>query len=230
MNTSKFLTDPLINKLLYAFGTSITNGHLANVSFIEGIAVTHHMRYKKYCINGAHVITTEQKNILKQVQEASSIIPDLIIFDGGANDNYPSIVDNSAKFGTITSDFKGPFDLTTYCGSLEATCYQLLIKYQGAKILYVIPHKTPARDLHAQTMIHDISVTIAHKWGIAVADLFTESSFNAFIPSFKHDYSYDWPDSSGGNHAVGGSGTHPNAAGYSLFYNEFIANRLAGLI
>ncbi len=67
-------------------------------------------------------------------------------------------------------------------------------KYQGAKLLYVATHKTPARDLRVQNVMHDISLKIVHKWSIKVADLYTEGNFNGFLPQYQHDYSYDQVD------------------------------------
>ncbi len=220
----------LHGKLLYAFGTSIVNGHLANVSFVEDIATANHMDYRKYCINGASTRFTGPNNIPLQVENAPQITPDLIVFDSYANDAYAEVTDDPAVLGAITEGFDAELDPHTYCGGLEKVCRLLLTKYQGAKILYVATHKTPARDLRVQTILHDLSLKIMQKWSIKVCDLFTEGNLNAFVGTYQHDYSYDKLDDHGGNHSVGGSGTHPNADGYQLFYDPAIAAGLASLV
>ena len=67
MNTQS--TNPLKDKLLYAFGTSIVNGHLANVSFVEDVAKDNQMQYRKFAINGASARSSDPNNILKQIKK-----------------------------------------------------------------------------------------------------------------------------------------------------------------
>ncbi|KRM78061.1 lysophospholipase [Limosilactobacillus coleohominis DSM 14060] len=219
----------LNGKLLYAFGTSIVNGHLANKSFVEDICKANQMQYKKFCVNGATSRTTDPNNIIGQIENAPQKVPDLIVFDSIANDAYAQFTDDPDVFGKITYGYQDNFDLKTYCGALEKICYLLETKYQGAKILYIATHKTPARDLRVQKIMHDISVKIVHKWSIKVADPFQGENMNCFLPQYQHDYSYDDVDANGGNHSVGGSGTHPNDAGYRLFYDPIITQQLMSL-
>ncbi len=68
----------LNGKLLYAFGTSIVNGHLANKSFVEDICKSNQMQYKKFCVNGATSRTTDPNNIIVQIENAPQKVPDLI--------------------------------------------------------------------------------------------------------------------------------------------------------
>ncbi|MFD1124188.1 SGNH/GDSL hydrolase family protein [Lentilactobacillus raoultii] len=219
----------LKGKLLYAFGTSIVNGHLANTSFVDDICQENQMTYKKFCINGAASRSTDPNNIIDQIKNAPSEVPDLIVFDSIANDAYATVTDDPDTMGKITYGFNNQLDPKTYCGALETICKLLETKYQGAKILYVATHKTPARDLRVQTIMHDVSVKIVHKWSIKVADLYTDGNFNGFLESYQHDYSYDKVDANGSNHSVGGTGTHPNADGYRLFYDPIITQSLVSL-
>ena len=220
----------LDGKLLYAFGTSIVNGHLANKSFVDDICQTNKMKYQKFCINGAASRVTEQNNIISQIRDAPATVPDLIVFDSIANDAYATVTDDPDKLGKITYGYNGNYDSRTYCGALETICYLLETKYQGAKLLYVVTHKTPARDLRVQNIMHDISVKIMHKWSIKIADLYDEGNMNCFLKQYQHDYSYDKVDVNGSNHSVGGTGTHPNDVGYRLFYEPLITQSLKSLV
>lgn len=219
-------TNVLKGKTLYAFGTSIVNGHLANVSFVEDVAKQTGLTCKKYAVNGASARTTDPNNILVQVDQASEVKPDFIIFDGIANDAYPEVVDDPKVLGEISTDFDSTLDTTTYCGGFEKVCKTLLTKYQGAKVFYLATHKTPARQYRIQKVLYDLSVEICHKWSIEVIDLFQAGSLNTFIQSYQQDYSYDVVDENGKNHAFGGSGTHPNADAYLKYYDPIITNRL----
>ncbi len=220
----------LQGKLLYAFGTSIVNGHLANKSFVDDIGQANQMKYQKFCINGAASRITDPNNIIDQIRDAPTTVPDLIVFDSIANDAYATVVDDPAKLGQITYGYANDFNPRTYCGALETICYLLETKYQGAKLLYVATHKTPARDLRVQKIMHDLSIKIMKKWSIKVADLYEEGNMNCFLNQYQHDYSYDEVDANGGNHAVGGTGTHPNDAGYRLFYDPIITQSLKSLV
>lgn len=224
------MTENILNgKSLYAFGTSIVNGHLANTSFVEDICQANNMKYQKFCINGAAARVTDPNNIVDQITNAPEKTPDFVVFDSIANDAYAEVVDDPEKLGKITYGYQDDLDSKTYCGALETICKMLETKYQGAKLLYVATHKTPARDLRVQNVMHDISLKIVHKWSIKVADLYTEGNFNGFLPQYQHDYSYDQVDQNSGNHSVGGTGTHPNADGYRLFYDPMITQALISL-
>lgn len=168
------MTNSLNGKLLYAFGTSIVNGHLAQKSFVEDICNANDMKYKKFCINGAASRITDPNNIIDQIKKAPDEVPDLIVFDSIANDAYATVTDDPQVMGKITYGFDDELDPKTYCGALETICKMLETKYQGAKILYVATHKTPARDLRVQNIMHDVSLQIVHKWSIKVADLYEE--------------------------------------------------------
>lgn len=219
----------LSGKSLYAFGTSIVNGHLANTSFVEDVCEANHMKYQKFCINGASARIADPNNIIDQIENAPTQKPDFIVFDSIANDAYATVTDNPAIMGKITFGYQDELNPKTYCGALETICKTLETKYQGAKLLYIATHKTPARDLRVQNIMHDISLKIVHKWAIKVADLYLEGNLNGFLPQYQHDYSYDHVDENGGNHSVGGTGTHPNDVGYQLFYDPIITQSLISL-
>ncbi|WP_342435326.1 SGNH/GDSL hydrolase family protein [Lactiplantibacillus paraplantarum] len=222
-------SNPLNGKLLYAFGSSIVNGHLANTGFVEDIALDNHMSYRKFAVNGATTRTSDPNNILKQIKNAPSIIPDFIIFDSWANDAYAEIANDPNQFGEIATGFDSVLHSTTYCGGLETICKTLISKYPGTQFILLATHKTPARKLDVQEKMYQAALQICHKWAFNLIDLYNSGSFNTFIKEYQYNYSYDVVDSNGGNHAYGGSGTHPNADGYRTFYDPIITNKLLSL-
>lgn len=226
-------SDPLQGKMLYAFGTSVVNGHAAQRSFVDDIAEAHGMHDEKYCINGAtmRIVPDSEPviDIVHQVQNAPAAKPDFVVFDGIANDAYDSVANNPQILGQVTHGYADVLDPATYCGAFETVCKTLATKYQGAHILYITTHKTPARTLAAQQTLHDVSVAICQKWSLPVCDIYNESGLNAFLPAYQHDYSYDKTDAHGSNQAYGGTGTHPNADGYRLFYDPLITAALTAL-
>ncbi|QEU47371.1 SGNH/GDSL hydrolase family protein [Schleiferilactobacillus harbinensis] len=228
------MSDPLSGKTLYAFGTSIVEGHAAHRSFVDDIGDAHQLHCQKFSINGAsmRIIAAADPaiDIVQQAVNAPAEVPDFVVFDGIANDAYANITEKPKVLGMITPDFTTPLEPYTYCGAFETVCRLLLTKYQGAHPLYIATHKTPARTLAAQDRLHALSVAMCQKWSISVVDLYAQSGFNAFLPTYQHDYSYDKLDANGSNRqAVGGTGPHPNAAGYRLFYDPLITAALLRL-
>ena len=219
--------DNLKNKLLYAFGTSIVYGHLAGRSFVDDLGCNYGIKFKKLAVNGATTrLTSDNNNIISQIENAPARKPDFVIFDSVANDAYPQFIKNDSQLGKITSDFNSSLDINTYCGGLENICKTLLIKYRGAKIMYLATHKTCARDFETQEILYKMSKGICHKWSIEIIDLYNNSNFNTFINEYRYNYTYDKVDENGGNHSCDGSGTHPNNLGYSLFYDPIVAKAL----
>lgn len=220
----------LQNKLLYAFGTSIVYGHLAETSFVDSLAQQYGLIFQKYAVNGATTRTVTPNNIVSQIQKASTSKPNFIIFDSIANDAYQSVVEDSTQLGEITTNFTDKLNPDTYCGGLETICKDLLIKYRGSKIMYLATHKTCARDYEVQELMYSLSVKICKKWSIPIIDLYNGSNFNTFIDEYRYNYTYDCPDDNGSNHSFDGSGTHPNDIGYRLFYEPLVVNALLAQI
>lgn len=208
----------LFNKKVYGFGDSIVYGHAAGVSFLDYLAENFSMDMVKYAVNGATVIGSSGNSILPQIAAASAEIPDYVLFDGLANDAYHHVTDDSAKLGAISGGYSEKLDTTTFCGAFESICKTLLTKYNGATIIFIAVHKTPARDLNAQDTLQSLAKRICNKWSIPVVDLFNASGLNCFIPEYQMAYSYDKADANGANTSTGGSGTHPNDAGYKKYY------------
>lgn len=219
--TKENIIDKFFNKTLYAFGDSILAGHLSNISCIDTFCTEKKMNYIKYALNGATIVNGAQ-GIINQINNASSNIPDYVLFNGLTNDAYTSTV-----VGTITENIDSELDLTTFCGCFENICRTLINKYYSAKICYIAVHKMPTRNKDVQFNLQDLAHQICNKYSIPVIDIFNNGNLNTYIETMRSLYTYDTLDNSniiaGGS---GGNGTHPNTLGYKLFYNNMIENML----
>ncbi|MBD0384768.1 SGNH/GDSL hydrolase family protein [Paenibacillus sp. WST5] len=213
-------------KRIYGFGDSIIYGHAAGISFLDYLERNYSLSVTKYAVNGATVIGGSGNAILPQITEASSIVPDFVLFDGLINDAYTTVTDDPNKLGSISNGFAEIFDTSTFCGGFESICQTLLKKYRGATIIFIAVHKTPARDYIAQETLQYLAKQICCKWSIPVVDLYNASGLNCFISDYQYAYSYDQVDANGGNSSTGGSGTHPNDVGYMRYYMPMITAKM----
>lgn len=219
-----------INKLknltLYNFGDSIAAGDGNNgIGYAELIAEKYEITCNDYAKGGATLSKVEQQSascILDQITNASTSIPDIIFLDGGAND-----FTQARKMGTVTEwlDFNGNYDITTYVGALEQAFYNLMKKYIGSQILFIITHRDSTRwdktiletNVNIKTM-HDLAIEACNKWSIPYIDLFYESGMCVKLQEYCNLYTNN------------SDGTHPNKMGYEKFYIPKIINKLNSLI
>ena len=74
----------LSGKTIYSFGDSLLYGHYSQEGILDGFCSKEKMVYTKYAVNGAAILNG---NIEKQLENASDISPDFVIFDGMMNDS-----------------------------------------------------------------------------------------------------------------------------------------------
>lgn len=132
---------------------------------------------------------------------------DYAIFEGGRNDYGVNV-----PLGTLTTDYTGTIDNTTFYGGLEYLFRQALLKFKGKKIGFIIIHKANAepytRNSIGLTMndYYNAIIETCNKYSIPVCDLYKNSGLITAINELKTSYT----DSS--------DGLHPNALGYELYY------------
>jgi hypothetical protein len=148
-------------------------------------------------VNGA-TIGPGGNQILTQVRNASAQAPDYVVFNGGTNDAYPAT-----------------FDRSTYASALETTVRTMRTKWPTARIVYVAVHKLGSRDWNTQLAIREVTLRIATKWGITVADVFNNTTLDTRIDS--HRVAYTFNGLVNGYPGTGGTGTHPNLAGIGFY-------------
>ena len=213
--------DVMFEKKLIGFGDSIMYGKGTDgYTVAQQIGDKHSMTVYDYSMSGATITCYDRKvnkprlNILEQIKEAIADVDntDYIIMNGGTNDIN---VKYHNKLGTITEDFDSPRDLTTYCGALEE-CFSLLKNaYPNAIIVYVRSHNMKRRSYEKQLIYGEESLKICQKWGIACADVFSDTEYNTYLEKYRqYTASTDkYPD---------GDMVHPTKEGYELFYFPII--------
>ncbi len=213
----------LQGKTLYSFGDSLVQGYHSGNGVLDGLAEAYGMIYTKYAKGGATINMTNPNNniVYKQIELASDVCPDFVVFNGLTNDvgqnrlNYPA--------GTITEGFNNTFDTSTFCGSFEATIKLLKEKYPNAKIIYVTPHKMPSRHLESFKQLVDLALEMCEKWGISVANVYYDGNIDTTNNDQKVTYSYDNYDEAEGN----GNGTHLTGRAYNIFYAPIVGRVMA---
>ncbi len=202
-------------KILYGFGDSLVEGHCIGVGMLDALAKKHGLRYEKYARNGASVIPMEGRpSIIRQIEEASTAMPDLICFNGLTNDSYHS---TPQQLGQLSDSYAGEYDTATFCGAFERICFLLRQKYPDSLIFFVASHKVPGVDMDFQKTLQGAARTVCVKWSIPVIDVFRRGQINTCVEEMREKYSYDTADC-----LTGGSGTHLNAEGYAKWYLPMI--------
>lgn len=200
----------LKGKTMYALGDSIVQGHSYPRSFVNLTADRELMNLSKYAVNGASVGPSSNQ-VITQVRNAPSRAPDFVVFNGGTNDAE-----------NITN---GQYGVSTYASSLETTLSAMRTKWPTARIVYVAVHKLGSRDWNTQLAIRSVTLQIATKWHVSVADVFNGSTLDTRNDSQRVAYTFN--SLVNGFPGTGGTGTHPNLAGISAFYVPVLTATLA---
>lgn len=215
---------------VYAFGDSIVQGHQYSRSFVDFVAEREKMALTKYARNGATVAPSDASGgqILTQVRSARSQAPDFVVFDGGTNDALQIHDRHAYEIGTV-SDSHDPatFDTGTYTGALETTINAMKQKWPTARLVYVAVHKLGSRNWDTQLALREVTLQAAQKWGVAVADVFADTTFDTRVDAQRTAYTFD--GLVGGYPGAGGTGTHPNIAGITEFYAPVLTTKLVEL-
>ncbi len=219
---------PLSGKNVYAFGDSIVEGHEYKKAGFASISARHEgMELTNYGKNGATMLDANYMGgqILKQVQNAPQEAPDYVLFDGGTND-AEYLYKNNKEAGTV-AEGKEPesFDTNTFAGAFENTVYTMKQKWPEAQLVYVAVHKLGSRDWETQERLHKLEMDICGKWGIAVADVYTDAELDTRIVDHKDKYSFNGVGKNG-LPGTNGSGTHPNLDAVREFYIPVVTEAL----
>jgi hypothetical protein len=218
----------LAGSSVYAFGDSIVYGHRYSRSFVNLVAEREGMALTKYAVNGATVGPVNGDptgKILTQVRAASSQAPDYVVFDGGTNDALTLHELAGYELGAVSgSTDPATFDTGTYAGSLETTILAMKQKWPTARLVYSTVHKLGSRDWDTQLALREVTLQAAQKWGVAVADVFADTTFDTRIEEQRVAYTFD--NLVGAYPGLGGTGTHPNLAGITEFFVPVLTTTL----
>ena len=222
------------NKKVALFGDSIMFGS-GNCGLGVGEYLEKDLGVKilKYCVGGARTGYYEGKNwLIMQARQAiaDNIKPDYIVFNCFTNDCYRTDgVNFDVPLGEISEGFEN-FNImnlstenTDFSNCFETLLSAFKIYFPSAKVLFVRPHKMGRREEEAQKIYGDRAAALCKKWGVSLADIYTDSGLDTFKPEHRDLYtndSYGWGK---------GDSTHPNATGYEKFYMPIIERKLEEL-
>ncbi|MCD8205038.1 MAG: SGNH/GDSL hydrolase family protein [Clostridia bacterium] len=186
----------------------------------------------KYCVGGARTGFFEGRSwIVEQLRQAimDGVAPDYVLFDGMTNDCFKTDGENfDVEIGEYSSEKKG-VDINTltkddsFSACFDSIVFTLTERFPDAKLLYVRNHNMGRREDAAQRLYGERAVQICRKWGVEVADVYSESGLDTFLPEHRDKYTadtYGWGR---------GDCTHPNREGYRLFYMPIIERKLRSL-
>lgn len=208
------MNNGLAGKSVYAFGDSIVYGHVYPHSFVDLVTADQGMTLTKFARNGATIGADPHASggqILTQVEEATGVAPDFVLFDGGTNDAQSIFRDRAYTIGS-------------YEDELEKTLHAMKRKWPTARIVYVAAHKLGSRDWDTQVALREVTLRACHAWGIAIADIFEDTTFDTRDDAQRATYTFDGLVD--GFPGTEGSGTHPNMAGITTFYVPVVSERL----
>jgi lysophospholipase L1-like esterase len=204
----------LVGKSVYAFGDSIVYGHVYPHGFVDVVVEREGMALTKFARNGATIGVDPHASggqILTQVEEATDIAPDFVVFDGGTNDAQSIFRDRAYTLGA-------------YAEELEKTLHAMERKWPTARIVYVAAHKLGSRDWGTQVALREATLEACRKRDVAVADVFGETTFDTRDDAQRAKYTFD--NLVNGFPGAEGSGTHPNEAGITTFYVPMLSATL----
>lgn len=232
-------TDYLLNgKTVYAFGDSIVYGHKTpEKSFMRLMADDYDMNLGMYAVNGASVIcvdslekedASEEKignYIIKQVQNAPSEAPDVIIFDGYTNDAYGDPATDSfnskgnrinilENLGEIQGRTASEFDNQTFCGAFEEIIHTMKQKWPDTLIVFVTIHKSGGRNWEVQSKLCELAIEMCGEWGVEIADVFNDTTLDSREAEQMQKY------------IISAAGSHPNETACREFYIPLLSGKL----
>ena len=217
--------NPLIGKKISFNGDSICEGSSSTYKGGYGkiVAEQNGMVYQNIAVGGG-TITAETytsdvaRHWICRTIENMDADSDYAIVEGGVNDSSKT----KEKFGTITTGFRDALDDTTFCGALESVCKQLVTRFAGKKVGFIIVHEcwngySKKYAMHypdGNTDYYQATKTICEKWGVPYLDL------NVLCPpigisgiaSLRDTYTKYNADTNAGD------GYHPTEEGYRKYY------------
>ena len=163
--------NPLKEKTIAVFGTSISKGQQASTSYIKTISNNNDMISYNYAVGGHKIMQTLDvyRNNISSISSLSS--NDYVIFEGLLNNI-------TTNLGEITPNGTSTFDETTVLGALESLLYEHQQSGCKAKTGFILTHfsnntKTDADLLVKYNLYWDSAIQVLEKYNITYLDLRT---------------------------------------------------------
>ncbi len=191
----------LAGKTALFTGDSICFGAGSSGGYAKFIGENNQMNVINYGVSGTRIAVSDREDAIVTRIASMQDTADYICLEGGVNDAWSGKV----PLGEISNGFNAVLDESTFTGAFESLLKQSIIKWQTAKIFYIIPHKMIGVDEYM-----DRAKEICEKWGIPCLDLRLMTGIFAYIDEMKQIYT------------ANGDGVHPNKQGYKIFYVDKI--------
>ncbi|MCD3211832.1 SGNH/GDSL hydrolase family protein [Clostridium botulinum C/D] len=202
----------LTDKIVAWNGDSICAGDGWRGGYPKIISERNNMISENIAIGGGS-ITAEQYHVdnhkprhwISRTIEKMRSDADYAILEGGVNDYSLKV-----PFGIITKDFTSKLDDTTFCGAFESMLKQLILKFQGKKIGYILVHRIWDNNLDFNSKWYPAILEMCAKWGVPVCDLYKNCPSLKLNEQLKNKYTNNK------------DGWHPNEEGYRKYYVDKI--------
>lgn len=210
---------PLTGKILTVNGDSICYGAGYRGGYAKIIGENNNMTVQNIGVGGG-TITAETytdagtaRHWISQTVDNMNANADYAILEGGVND-----AGRKDPLGTLSSNFSGNYDTTTFYGAFEYMLYRLVTRFAGKKYGYIAVHQMVSgyrvSDDEA-TSYYWAARKCCEKWGVPFLDL------NISCPPFAYFMSSNVPDALKAlttTYTHNGDGWHPNEEGYKKYY------------
>lgn len=213
----------LSGKRLLSFGDSIMYG-MGNggEGISDMIAGKYGMTAADYSVSGATFgVYDDRSHIPDQVRQAinEQKTADVILINGGTNDAV------LCSQGAMSAGFlPGMFDEDTFSGGMETSLALIGQYWRGVPLIYVRAHDMALCADAVERLFGEHAVTIADKWSVSVADVYSDTAFNAADELIRNKYTY-YNEQRGRADSI-----HPTALGYAKYYLPLITEKLTAAI
>ncbi len=208
----------LEGKTILSFGDSIMHGDGNNFDGIADLMAQRYMMtaidYSKGGSTFGKVANREQisNQILTAIKKHETA--DIIFINGGTNDM------RKVAPGVISDDFRyGKHGREDFASGMEYALGLLKDNYPDIPVLYVRAHDMEYGIERNELHFGNLALHICEKWDVSVADIFSESEFNAHDEQIKSVYTVHT------KLFKNGDSIHPNRVGYQKFYLPLVSEK-----
>ncbi len=225
-NLKSKIGNPLYGKKISVNGDSICYGAGYKGGYAKIIAFRNDMAYQNIGVAGGTIAAetysgSNPKHWISRTIVNMDADADYAILEGGVNDASTNI-----PLGSLTQGYTDQLDDTTFYGAMESILKQLIIRFSGKKIGFVIVHQMTNNYRSSNpedTSYYWAIIKCCNKWGVPYCDL------NTTVPPFGYLRNNADLDSIRTAYTKDGDGWHPNEAGYKKYYCDKIEEWMKSL-
>ena len=219
----------LSNRRIFWFGDSIVAGLYCDSSMSKKMDGLYKTLSNNFAISNT---TFYNGQIVSQIETSKKIgiDPDVIIFNGGANDTNQYRDIGNGKFGAYIN-YPGEISLTeppsidtdygnsTVCGAFENFIRKLRVEYPNAKIIFIVTHYIGANHpWEDQFNMYNSFRECCKKWSVEICDIQSSGNINSFV------------DNSFTSNGTSPDHTHPTDEAHYKYFIPLIFNSLQKIL